>query len=125
MDANNNRSRPFYYVHESDVENYRKCTHIIRFVTTAVQELLGHGSGKFLSEADIDRESPPVSPLTGRAVETWYGPGQTWTSVFGSIAPSVEECRAMLIPLYLIDNKELLSIFGYDEKSGVTAGERE
>ena len=130
MDANNSSARPFYYVHEEDVKRYTECTHIIRFVTTAIHELLGHGSGKLLGEThperfNFDHQNPPVSPLTGRAIESWYRPGQTRTNVFGSIAPSVEECRAMLVPLYLIDNKELLSIFGYDDKSVVKADERE
>ena len=130
LDANNSPSRPFYYVHESDLKRYRECTHIVRFVTTAVHELLGHGSGKLLSETspgefNFDRDNLPISPLTGHSIKTWYHPGQTWITVFGSIAPSVEECRAMLIPLYLIDNKELLSIFGYDDSTEITADDRE
>lgn len=130
MNANNDSSRPCYYVHEPEVKRYRECTHIIRFVTTAIHELLGHGSGKLLSESspghyNFDRGNLPISPLTGETIETWYRPGQTWTTVFGNIAPSVEECRAMLVPLYLIDSKELLSIFGYDHTTEITADDRE
>ncbi|KAI0545209.1 dipeptidyl peptidase III [Xylaria curta] len=128
MNTNNSPLRPCYYIHDSDVGRYRECTHIIRFITTTIHEVLGHGSGKLLSEIspghyNFDVENPPISPLTGQSIETWYRPGQTWTSVFGTIATSVEECRAMLVPLYLIDNAELLSIFGYDDKTDITADE--
>ncbi|KAJ8131320.1 hypothetical protein O1611_g2308 [Lasiodiplodia mahajangana] len=126
MSANNSPSRPCYYVDDSEVERFRECTHIIRFITTAIHELLGHGSGKLLSETspgqyNFNKEDLPISPLSDRVIGTWYHYGQTWTSVFGTIATSVEECRAMLVPLYLIDNEELLSIFSYDDKTEITA----
>lgn len=40
------------------------------------------------------------------------------------IAPSVEECREMLVPLYLIDNRELLAIFGLDDTTDDSVDER-
>ncbi len=57
--------------------------------------ILGHGCGKLLQETapgvfNFDKENPPVSPLTEKPVTTWYKPGQTWGSVFGSIAASYE-----------------------------------
>ncbi|EKJ79605.1 hypothetical protein FPSE_00290 [Fusarium pseudograminearum CS3096] len=125
MNASNDLTRPCHYVHDSEAKRYRECTYIVRFVTTAIHELLGHGSGKLLSETkpgqfNFDRKYPPVSPLTNKPITTWYRSGQTWTSTFGAAAPSIEECRAMLVPLYLIDDKQLLSIFGYNETSDIT-----
>lgn len=101
----------------------------MRFLTTAVHELLGHGSGKLFSEVasgsyNFDRDRPPVSPLTGQSVTSWYERGQTWGSVFGPLAATVEECRAILISEYLMDNKQLLSIFGYTDTSEITAEDR-
>ena len=101
----------------------------MRLVITAIHELVGHGSGKLLSETstghfNFDRENLPISPLIGRPIETWYLPGQTWANVFGSIGHSVEECRAMLVALYLISNKELLFIFGYDDTTEITPDDR-
>ncbi|KAI0102846.1 dipeptidyl peptidase III [Nemania sp. FL0031] len=126
MNANNDSSRPCHYVDESEVKRFKECTHVIRFITTAIHELLGHGSGKLLCEEspgqyNFNKEDPPINPLNDRAIETWYLPGQTWTSIFGTLATSIEECRAMLVSLYLIDNKELLSIFGHDDTTAITA----
>ena len=53
-----------------------------------------------------------------------YLPSQSWGSVFGKLAGTVEECRAILISEYLMDNKELLDIFGYTDTSDITADER-
>jgi dipeptidyl-peptidase-3 len=51
-------------------------------------------------------------------------PGETWTSVFGKLAGTVEECRAILVSEYLMDNKELLGIFGYTDTSEITTEDR-
>lgn len=66
-------------------------------VQVGLHELLGHGTGKLLSELspgefNFDANNPPVNPLTGEKIQTWYKPGQTWGSVFGGIAASYEEC---------------------------------
>lgn len=94
-----------------------------------MHELIGHGTGKLLSEMtpgvyNFDNQNPPISPWTGRAVTSYYLPGQTWTSVFGNLAGTVEECRAILVSEYLMDNEELLSIFGYTDNSEITAQDR-
>lgn len=53
-----------------------------------------------------------------------YLPGQTWNSVFGGLSTTVEECRAILVSEYLMDNKQLLEIFGYTNVSDITADDR-
>lgn len=53
-----------------------------------------------------------------------YLPGQTWNSVFGKLAGTVEECRAILVSEYLMDNEELLGVFGYTGTSEITAEDR-
>lgn len=93
MSANNNPSRACHYVHPSEVKGFRGCNHIIRFIVTAIHELLGHSTGKLLTETtpgtyNFDRENLPTNPLRGKAIETWYQPGQTWTSVFEKLATS-------------------------------------
>jgi dipeptidyl-peptidase-3 len=68
-------------------------------VQVGIHELLGHGTGKLLQETkpgkfNFDVKSPPISPITNKPVSTYYKPGQTWSSVFGTVAASYEEARA-------------------------------
>ncbi|KAM3517753.1 hypothetical protein NHJ13051_008719 [Beauveria bassiana] len=128
MNANADPQRPFHWVHPSEAHEFKKVNHIIRFITTSIHELLGHGTGKLLSETsagvyNFDPERAPINSLTGKPVQSWYRPGQTWTSVFDKLAGTVEECRAMLISYYLGDGKDMLSLFGYDDDSDIKAGD--
>lgn len=96
------------------------------YIWVVLHEILGHGTGRFLSELspnnfNFDPQSPPINLLTGKPVNSWYRPGQTWTSVFGNLATTVDECRAELVGAYLIDEPEILRLFGYDESSEVRA----
>jgi dipeptidyl-peptidase-3 len=125
MFANSSSPGATEYLRLGDAEVYKKNLHIIRFVATAIHEVLGHGTGKLLSETEpgkfnFDPENPPLSPHTGRPVQSWYRHGQTWTGVFEDLAVTVEECRAILISAYLIDNRDLLHTFGYNEDSDPT-----
>ena len=54
-----------------------------------------------------------TNPLTKKAVSGFYKDGQTWSSVFTSLASSFEECRAEAVGIYLCLEKEVLEIFGY------------
>lgn len=66
---------------------------------------------------NFDKENPPVSPVTQKPITTWYKPGQTWGSVFGSLAASYEECRAELVAMYLNCEFPVLKIFGFGDGS--------
>lgn len=106
------------------------CAHISRFIGTAIHELVGHGTGKLLAETgpgtfNFDHKNRPISPITGQPIQTWYEPGETWNSVFGKLAPTVEECRAFLVANYLADNKDILALFGYDQNTKPTSDDRE
>ncbi|KAL1854329.1 hypothetical protein Daus18300_011515 [Diaporthe australafricana] len=126
LSLNNSPGRPCHYVHPSENEAYMSAAHIVRHVGTVIHELIGHGTGKLLTETapgqfNYDPGNPPISPVTGQAVQSWYKPGETWTSVFGKLAPTVEECRAFLMSSYLADNKSILELFGYNQDSVPTA----
>ncbi|PON21540.1 dipeptidyl-peptidase 3 [Trichoderma gamsii] len=126
LSVNNSPNLPCHWIHSSELNLFKSTTHIVRFLTTAIHELLGHGTGKLLSETspgtyNFDKQNPPISPLSGEAVTSHYLPGQTWTSIFGKLAGTVEECRAILMSEYFMDNKHLLSIFGYTDSSSITA----
>jgi dipeptidyl-peptidase-3 len=62
---------------------------------TSLTGRIGHGCGKLLQETspgvfNFDVANPPISPLTGKPITTWYKPGQTWGSVFGGLAGAYE-----------------------------------
>lgn len=86
-------------------------------VQVGIHELLGHGTGKLLMENDdhtfnFDHKNPPIG-LDGKPVTTYYKPGETWGSLFGSLAGPYEECRAESVAMYLVTDRKLLEIFGY------------
>ena len=100
-----------------DLEFYRAHRDLAFEVQVGIHELLGHGTGKLLQETsagtyNFDHAHPPVSPVTGASVTTYYRPGQTWSSVFGSIASSYEECRAECVAMVLACEAALLELFG-------------
>lgn len=110
------------FIAEKDLELYKKHRDGAFEVQVGLHELTGHGCGKLLQETspgsfNFDKENPPISPITGKPVTTWYKPGQTWGSVFGSIAGAYEECRAELVAMYLSCEFPVLQIFGYGDGS--------
>jgi dipeptidyl-peptidase-3 len=126
MNANRSSVGSSKYLSSADAELYGKNLHTIRFVATVIHELLGHGTGKLLRESEpgkfnFNSSNPPLNPLTGTKVSSWYLPGETWTGKFEDFATTVEECRAILMSGYLIDDKELLEIFGFHDTSELTA----
>ena len=69
----------------------------------ANHELIGHGSGKLLTESkdgkfNFDRSL--VNPLTGKPVESWYKPGETPASRLGAINGTSEEMRAEAVAVF-------------------------
>lgn len=76
MNLNSSPNRPCYYIHPSEVETYMTYAHRVRFVTTAIYELIGHGTGKLLSETvtgkfKFGHANPLISPVTGKPIQTW------------------------------------------------------
>ncbi|KAL4879074.1 peptidase family M49-domain-containing protein [Aspergillus karnatakaensis] len=128
LSANNNPRLPCPWVDPSELTQFKRTTHIVRFLTTTIHELIGHGTGKLFSETspgvyNFDKQSPPISPLTNGPVSSHYTPGQKWSSTFRELSGTVEERRAILVSEYPMDNKEILEIFGYIDESEITADE--
>jgi dipeptidyl-peptidase III len=114
------------FVRHHEVEFLRKYRAKSFEIMIACHELLGHGSGRLLMEKSPDefnfnRQDPPVDPLTGEPVQSWYKQGQTWHSIFGNDASSYEECRADGVALFLVCHKPILKIFGYTEDTAIRA----
>ncbi|CCE66219.1 hypothetical protein TPHA_0P00610 [Tetrapisispora phaffii CBS 4417] len=111
---------PPSFIQEKDLEVFKKYQSESFEVQVGIHELLGHGTGKLLSEIDdnkynFDFANLPIG-LNGKAVTTYYKKGETWGSKFGSLAGAFEECRAELVAMYLITNRKLLEIFGFKTK---------
>lgn len=114
------------FLSESDAELFQKLRGPAFEVQVGIHELLGHGSGKLLQEnadgtANFDLKNPPTNPLTGKPVEHWYAPGETWGSKFKTIAASYEECRAESVAMFLSTDKGLLEIFGHTDSTEESA----
>lgn len=108
------------FIREEDLELYTKHRDNAFEVQVGIHELLGHGTGKLLQETspgeyNFDVKTPPISPITKEPIQTWYKPGQTWGSVFGSIASSYEECRAECVAMALSCDFEILRLFGFGD----------
>ncbi|KAF2197104.1 dipeptidyl-peptidase III [Delitschia confertaspora ATCC 74209] len=108
------------FIKDSDQDVYQKYRDPAFEVQVGLHELLGHGCGKLLQETspgefNFDIKNPPISPLTGKPITTYYKPGQTWGSVFGSIAGSYEECRAECVAMALCCDFSVLQIFGFGD----------
>lgn len=116
------------FIDSSEALSYMKHAHHAWKLQITIHELLGHGTGKLLTqsgpaECNFNIQNPPINPLTGKPVTTWYHPGETWNSIFGDIAASVDECRAESVGSYLMTDKELLAIFGFTDESDITVGD--
>ncbi|EAU34821.1 conserved hypothetical protein [Aspergillus terreus NIH2624] len=116
------RARGLDLVDEAEQDVFKAHRFHAYYIWVVLHEILGHGTGRFLTESapgsfNFDPERPPMNPLTGTPIMTWYRPGQTWTGVFEDIATTVDECRAELVGAYLIDEPEILQLFGFNDES--------
>ena len=127
MSAESNEADISPFVHPSEAHNFQKHKYPAYYIWVVLHELLGHGTGKMMLEKDgdfnFDIKNPPINPLTGAPINSWYRTGQTWTGVFADLATSVDECRAELVGAYLMDNADILALFGFDGGSDITAAD--
>jgi dipeptidyl-peptidase III len=126
MSTESNEAETCPFIEPSEAKTFQKHKYPTYYWWVVLHELLGHGTGKMMIQEsenhfNFDINNPPVNPLTGKSISTWYKPGQTWTGQFGDLATTVDECRAELVGAYLMDDKELLGLFGFNDKSEVSA----
>ena len=125
MKAESDETRESPFVGVSEAAAFQKHTHAAFYIRIVLHGLLGHGTGKLMTEEDgkynFDIRSPPINPLNQWPIDSWYRSGQTCNSVFGDIAPTKEECGADLVGAYLMDDAELLALFGHTSESDITA----
>ena len=130
MAAESSKAKTPLFLDESEAAAFQDHKFPTYYLWVVLHELLGHGTGKMMSQDagdafNFDVENRPVNPLTGKPIECWYRPGQTWTGVFGDLATTIDECRAELVGAYLMDDVELLELFGFTEESQITAADGE
>lgn len=125
MSAESNEATSSPFVDASEAANFQKHKYPTYYWWVVLHELLGHGTGKMMMETErgkfnFDTNHPPKNPLTGRSITSWYKLGQTWTGQFGELATTLDECRAELVGAYLMDDPELLDLFGFSPGGTVT-----
>jgi dipeptidyl-peptidase-3 len=125
MLAEAKRARGIHMIDESERSIFGAHRFTAYYVWVVLHEIMGHGTGKLLLEQspgifNFDKENLPVNPLTGKPIDRWYLPGETWTGVFGDLATTVDECRAELVGAYLIDEPDILELFGCTDDNRIT-----
>lgn len=83
-------------------------------IQVAGHELLGHGSGKLFNQkidGTFDFNTNLLNPINNLPITTWYNPDETYSSKFGKLASSYEECRAECVGLLLSTVREMYDIF--------------
>jgi len=130
MSAESNEAALSQFVDTTEVDRFQKHKYPAYYLWVVLHELLGHGTGKMLVEEkdgiyNFNIHEPPMNPLTGEHINSWYRPGQTWNGVFQDLSTTVDECRCELVGAYLMDDKELLAMFGFTDESEITADDSE
>ena len=129
MTAESSDLLPSPFVARDELETFQNHKFPAYYIWVVLHELLGHGTGKMLYQLpdgtfNFDKSQPPINPVDGKAITTWYLPGQTWTGQFEDLATTVDECRAELVGACLMDDKEMLALFGFTDETEITVDDR-
>ncbi|XP_055346601.1 dipeptidyl peptidase 3-like [Paramacrobiotus metropolitanus] len=90
-------------------------------IIVGLHELLGHGSGKLFMEFPNGTFNANASVIGHMqigdfgSINNWYKPGQTYESVFGKLASTMEECRAESVAVHLSLFPDVLSIWNINQ----------
>ena len=88
MNAENDETHVSPFVKISEAAAYQKHRYAAQHIWLVLHELLGHGTGKLMTEEygelNFNIKSPPINPLNQRPIDSWYRPGQTWTGIYWS-----------------------------------------
>lgn len=113
LSAGSKTNEEITFLSNEDQSLYNKYFEAAFEMQVGVHELLGHGTGRLFTSPQANL----YYPNSDIKVETYYQPGQTWGSLFGSIAASYEECRAELVAVYLSRDQSILNTFASELSS--------
>ena len=126
MSTESNQTGACPFLHPDEAEKFHKHKYSAYYWWVVLHELLGHGTGKMIVQGadgvfNFDSQNPPINPITRQPISSWYKPGETWTGQFGDLPTTVDACRAELVGAYLMDDTELLALFGFTDKTEIKA----
>lgn len=103
------------YLSVADGQIYNTYAEKAFAIDVAGHELFGHGSGKLFTElsGQFNFDTNLINPITNQQISTWYKDGETWSSKFGKLSSSYEECRAECVGLFLASFPEIHQVFEY------------
>lgn len=120
VDLGNVYPKPKYeniqFMTKESKDLYYKYSNESLTLMVALHELLGHGTGKLLTQ-DVDSgklnfdQDKLLNPFTNEKITTFYKSNETWSSKFGKLHSGYEECRADTVALYLAHYQEPYEIF--------------
>ena len=114
----------FYFCDEKDLNLINNFGTQATKIMTSLKQLMGFGNGKLFRvktdenknevESNFNREL--INPLTGKIIDKYYLNDETFEEKFGSYAPILNECKALLMGLNFCGNENIQEIF-YVNKS--------
>lgn len=105
------------FIPEKDREMYKKHGEQALSIQVATHELLGHGSGKLFYKDNYDDKSlEDFLADNPKYKNGHYEKGETWSSKFGTLASTYEECRAESCALYFATDKKITEIFNVSDE---------
>ena len=130
MAAESSNLLPSPFIDPDEATSFQKHKFPAYYIWVVLHELLGHGTGKMMCQLpdgtfNFDHTQPPINPLNNEPIASWYRSGQTWTGQFEDLATTIDECRAELVGAYLMDDKDLLALFGFTDSTEITADDCE
>lgn len=116
MNARTSKAEDLYFIPPQFRTLVDRHSKTVLDIHVSLHELYGHGSGKLLSKADVEKGTllDPLALLEGRKVPltTYYKEGETYPGVFGSMSSAFEECRAECTAIFLCSFPRVMEIYG-------------
>nr|CAD7400430.1 unnamed protein product [Timema cristinae] len=100
---------------EDDLNILKKHNETAQLIQLWLHKVMGHGSGKLFRKLGERNFNFPVrkmrNPITKDKVRSWYERNESFSSKFGDLSSTYEECRAECVGLYLCLNRDIINLF--------------